>query len=149
MSQIEVRIPSDLVFERVVRAAAEEIGRQMNLDEERIADLTLAVSEAVTNAIEHGNQLERDIHVGVIFSIEAEQLQIQVMDQGKRVQALQVRQQGISEESLEQGQMRGLGLYIIHNLVDRVEFSSSEEGNTFTMWLHITPCGEQTRRSNE
>jgi serine/threonine-protein kinase RsbW len=142
MSQVEVRIPSDLVFERVVRAAAEEIGRQMGFDDERIADLTLVVSEAVTNAIEHGNQLQREIEVGVVFAMQPELLEVRVIDQGEKVQSLEIRRQGISEESIEQGELRGLGLYLIHQLVDHVEFSSSEEGNTFTMWLRINRSEE-------
>lgn len=136
---VEMRIPSDLVFERVVRAAAEEIGKQMGFSEERIADLTLAVSEAVTNAIEHGNRLQREIHVGVVFCMNAEDLEIRVIDQGEAKEPPEVRRCAISEESIEQGEIRGLGLYLIHQLVDRVEFSSGEEGNTFTMWLHMTP----------
>ncbi len=138
-NRIEMRIPSDLVFERVVRAAAEEIGRQMHFDADRVADLTLAVSEAVTNAIEHGNQLQQDIHVGVIFSLQPDHLEIRVVDQGEKIQPLEIRRSAITEDSIEQGELRGLGLYLIHQLVDRVEFVSSEEGNTFIMWLHSKP----------
>ena len=140
MNRVEMRIPSDLIFERVVRATAEEIGRQMGFDTERLADLALAVSEAVTNAIEHGNRLQHDIHVGVVFCLQDEGLEIRVVDQGDSLaDPPEIRCHGISDESLEQGELRGLGLYLIHQLVDRVEFSSGEEGNTFTMWLHMKP----------
>jgi len=149
MTEVEMRIPSDLVFERVVRAAAEEIGHQMGFPEERVADLTLAVSEAVTNAIEHGNRLQREICVGVIFSLESDHLQVRVVDQGQEEQPLEIRCRGITEESIERGELRGLGLYLIHQLVDRVEFSSGEEGNIFTMWLHIAPRNEQARRNEQ
>lgn len=148
-NKVEMRIPSDLVFERVVRAAAEEIGKQVGFTEERVADLTLAVSEAVTNAIEHGNRLRQEIHVGVVFSMEADRLEIRVIDQGEKAQPPEIRRCAISEESIEQGELRGLGLYLIHQLVDQVEFSSTEEGNTFTMWLHITPRDGQARRNQK
>ncbi len=140
MNQVEMRIPSNLVFERVVRAAAEEIGHQVGLTEEKVADLTLAVSEAVTNAIEHGNRLQQEFRVGIIFSVESEHLEIRVVDQGETEVPLEIRNRGITEESIEQGELRGLGLYLIHQLVDRVEFSSGKDGNVFTMWLHITPA---------
>jgi len=147
-NKIEMRIPSDLVFERVVRAAAEEIGKQVGFSEDRVADLTLAVSEAVTNAIEHGNRLRQEIHVGVVFSMEEDQIVIRVIDQGEKTQPPEIRRCTISEESIERGELRGLGLYLIHQLVDQVEFSSNEEGNTFTMWLHITPREGQGRRND-
>jgi serine/threonine-protein kinase RsbW len=147
VNKVEMRIPSDMVFERVVRAAAEEIGKQMGFSEDKVADLTLAVSEAVTNAIEHGNRQQREINVGVVFSMEADRLQIRVIDQGEKSQPPEIRRSVISEESIEQGELRGLGLYLIHQLVDQVEFTTSEEGNTFTMWLHI-PHDGQVRRSD-
>ncbi len=146
MNRVEIRIPSDLVFERVVRAAAQEIGRQMGFSEEKVADLTLAVSEAVANAIEHGNRFRREVHVGIVFSLEADQLVVRVIDQGRPDRPLEIRRQGLTEEVLQQGDFRGLGLFLIHQLVDRVEFSTGEEGNTFTMWLHINAPGEQVRR---
>jgi serine/threonine-protein kinase RsbW len=145
-NQVEMSIPSDLVFERVVRAAAQEIGRQMGFSEEKLADLTLAVSEAVTNAIEHGNRLQQEVHVGIIFSLEADHLVVRVIDQGEQPEPLPIRAHGITEESIEQGEWRGLGLYLIHQLVDRAEFSRSDEGNVFTMWLHINPRDDRTRR---
>ncbi len=141
-----MRIPSDLIFERVVRAAAGEIGRQVGLSEEKVADLTLAVSEAVTNAIEHGNRLQRDIDVGIVFVLKSDQLEVRVIDRGEKTQPPAIRHFGISEETLSQGEFRGLGLYLIHQLVDGVEFTSGEEGNTFTMWLHINRVEEQARR---
>ncbi len=147
INKVEMRIPSDLVFERVVRAAAEEIGKQVGFSEDRVADLTLAVSEAVTNAIEHGNRLRNEIDVGVEFCLDADRLEIRVIDQGEKSQPPEIRRCAISEESIEQGELRGLGLYLIHQLVDRVEFSSNEEGNIFTMWLHITPRDGPGRRN--
>ncbi len=145
-NQVEMSIPSDLVFERVVRAAAQEIGRQIGFSEEKLADLTLAVSEAVTNAIEHGNRLQQEVHVGIIFSLEADHLVVRVIDQGEWSEPPPIRTRGITEEAIEQGELRGLGLYLIHQLVDRAEFCSTEEGNVFTMWLHISPRDEQARR---
>ncbi len=147
MSQVEMRIPSNLVFERVVRAAAEEIGRQVGFDQEKVADLTLAVSEAVTNAIEHGNQEQQEICVGVVFSLGEDHLEVRVVDQGETQPPREIRCEGITEDSIERGEFRGLGLYLINQLVDRVEFSTSEEGNIFTMWLHIAPQNEQARRN--
>ena len=147
-NQVEMRIPSDLVFERVVRAAAEEIGKQVGFSEDRIADLTLAVSEAVTNAIEHGNQLRREINVGVVFSMENDQLKIRVIDQGETSEPPEIQRCAISEEAIEEGELRGLGLYLIHQLVDQVEFTSNEEGNSFTMWLHIPPQDGTARRND-
>lgn len=56
MQQVLVNIPSVPIFERVVRASADEVGRALGFSAERVEDLKLAVSEAVNNAIDHGNK---------------------------------------------------------------------------------------------
>src|SRR5215217_6877799 len=81
-NDIDIQIPSNLVFERVVRESAVFVARYLGFDEERVADLQLAVSEAVTNAIEHGNRSDIQVKVGVKFYINAGQLAVQVSDQG-------------------------------------------------------------------
>ena len=52
MQQVLVNIPSVPIFERVVRASADEVGRALGFSAERVEDLKLAVSEAVNNAID-------------------------------------------------------------------------------------------------
>jgi serine/threonine-protein kinase RsbW len=67
MQHVLVNIPSNPIFERVVRASASEVGQAIGLPAERIEDLKLAVSEAVNNAIEHGNRSEIAKLVEVTF----------------------------------------------------------------------------------
>ena len=45
MNDVEISIPSDHVFERIVRDSALVLARHMGFDEDRTADLQLAVSE--------------------------------------------------------------------------------------------------------
>ncbi|MGB9631776.1 MAG: ATP-binding protein, partial [Chloroflexaceae bacterium] len=56
MERVELNIPSNPIFERVVRASAAEVGSAIGFSEERVEDLKLAISEAVNNAIDHGNR---------------------------------------------------------------------------------------------
>jgi serine/threonine-protein kinase RsbW len=53
MEQVLVNIPSNPIFERVVRASTDAVGQAIGLTPDRLEDLKLAVSEAVNNAIEH------------------------------------------------------------------------------------------------
>src|SRR3954447_2876658 len=89
-NDIDIQIPSDLVFERVVRESAVFVARYLGFDEERVADLQLAVSEAVTNAIEHGNNSDIHVKVGVKFYIKDGQLAVQVSDQGYWMSAAEI-----------------------------------------------------------
>ncbi|MEI7769835.1 MAG: ATP-binding protein, partial [Chloroflexales bacterium] len=82
MQRIELSIPSHPIFERVVRASAAEVGTAFGFSGERVEDLKLAISEAVNNAIDHGNHGEVSKLVAVVFEIDGEKLEIRISDQG-------------------------------------------------------------------
>ena len=88
MERVLVNIPSNPVFERVVRASADEVGQAIGFTPERIEDLKLAVSEAVNNAIEHGNRRQSAKLVEVVFSLDQEVLEVCIRDEGEGVERL-------------------------------------------------------------
>src|SRR6478672_10622842 len=112
-NDINIQIPSDLVFERVVRESAVFVAKYLGFDEERVGDLQLAVSEAVTNAIEHGNNSDINIKVGVKFYIKAGRLAVQVSDQGHWVEATETVETALGdidmEDRLDHNMTRGMG----------------------------------------
>jgi serine/threonine-protein kinase RsbW len=136
MASVEVSIPSNLVFERVVRASAAEVGQAFGFSPDRIEDLKLAVSEAVTNAIEHGNKLGSDKLVAVVFELDHEKLEIRISDQGIGVERIDFNRRVVEEQNLESGMLRGFGMYLISALVDDYEVSSSHNGTILTLRLY-------------
>ena len=126
MNRIHLNIPSDLVFERVVRASAAELGTTMGFPDERIEDLKLAVSEAVTNAIEHGSRGRASVEV--IFAIDHDKLEVEIIDHGPGVSAFNTERRVVDEEHLDAGMLRGFGMYLISELVDQYEVQTSSEG---------------------
>ncbi len=136
MASVEVSIPSNLVFERVVRASAAEVGQAFGFSQDRIEDLKLAVSEAVTNAIEHGNKLGSDKLVAVVFDLDHEKLEIRISDQGIGVERIDFNRRIVEEQNLESGMLRGFGMYLISALVDDYEVSSSHTGTILTLRLY-------------
>jgi serine/threonine-protein kinase RsbW len=138
MQRIEMHIPSDPLFERVVRASTDEIGRVLDFPNERIEDLKLAVSEAVTNAIEHGNRQRTDTLVVVVFAVDHDKLEIHIADQGSGVDAerLDFAPQVVEEHHVEAEGRRGFGMFLISALVDQYEVKSSQNGTTLTLRLY-------------
>lgn len=151
-NDIEINIPSDLVFERVVRESAVVVAKHLGFSEERVADLQLAVSEAVTNAIEHGNNCDVSIKVGVKFFISSDKLAVQVTDKGKWDAAPgaldEVPLELDMEDRLEHDLTRGMGMFLIQRLVDNVELRSNDEGTEFTMWFNIERGPNNTSNVN-
>jgi serine/threonine-protein kinase RsbW len=136
MQRVLINIPSNPLFERIVRASADEVGQAAGFAPERIEDLKLAVSEAVNNAIEHGNQRADGKLVEVTFLMAHDQLEIRVQDQGSGVESVDFSQQVVREENLDSGMHRGFGMYLISALVDDCEVSSTAQGTTLTLKLY-------------
>lgn len=136
MERVLVNIPSNPVFERVVRASADEVGQAIGLTPERIEDLKLAVSEAVNNAIEHGNRKHPGKLVEVIFRLDSEKLEVSIRDEGPGVGQIDFSRRVVEEQNLESGMHRGFGMYLISALVDQCEVSSNQGGTTLTLRLY-------------
>ena len=136
MDRVELNIPSNPVFERVVRASAAEVGNAFGFSAERVEDLKLAISEAVNNAIDHGNRGEASRLVAVVFEIDGEKLEIRISDEGTGAEKLDTARRVVDEQSLESGHLRGFGMYLISELVDDLEVSSSQKGTVLTLRLY-------------
>ena len=62
---VELRVPSRMGYEKVAMGTAASVAKLMGFPDDRIEDLKTAIAEACLNAIEHGNQLNENLCVGV------------------------------------------------------------------------------------
>ena len=86
-------------------------------DEELSYKIVLLVSEAVTNAIEHGNEMDASKKVFVDIEIGKKQVQITVEDEGKGFQREAVQDPTDEANILMDG---GRGIFFIEELADKV-----------------------------
>ncbi len=137
---IELKIPSEPGYEKVVMKMAEEVAEKMGFTSERIEDLKTAVSEACMNAIEHGNQFDVNTKVFVILTVEDKTLAIDVKDEGRSGPPPKEVTAPDFDAQLANGQeIGGMGLFLIKSLVDQAEFVEPEiqGGNQFRMLIHL------------
>ena len=88
---VEVRLPSRLGYEKVAMSTAASVAKLMGFREDRVEDLKTAVAEACINAIEHGNRLNEGLSVGVVLSVDADSLEVKVIDDGKGMKSRPVK----------------------------------------------------------
>lgn len=81
---IEISLPSELGYEKVAISAIATLANHMGFSPERVDDLKTALSEAVLNSIEHGNQLNVQLNVQIIALIEHTALTLKIIDQGQQ-----------------------------------------------------------------
>ncbi len=134
---VEVYIPSELGYEKIPMAAAATVAHRMGFSEDRIEDLKTAVSEAVTNAIEHGNQSRVEVRVLVELTVQENSLTLNVVDQGnKPIPEIIDVGEGFQNRP---GFPRGLGMFLIKQLVDEMVVSTKPGRNEVRMVIHLEP----------
>jgi serine/threonine-protein kinase RsbW len=129
-SSVEVRIPSELGFEKVAMSTAASMAALMGFSPDRIEDLKTAVAEACINAIEHGNRLNNTLGVGVVLSTTADQLEVKVIDDGVGV-SIAPHSPDIDRKMHGEEDPRGMGMFLIQALVDEAEWHKGPPGKSF------------------
>jgi serine/threonine-protein kinase RsbW len=128
---IEIHIPSELGYEKVVMEAATAVARRMGFSPDRIQDLRTAVAEACLNAMEHGNKLDVSTKVAIVLTIQPDSLEVNVADTGKQPIPAQLPQPGLPPAH------RGWGMFLIEKLMDEVQVSSEPNGNQVRMVIYL------------
>ena len=128
--KVELTIPIIHDMELAATKTAEVVAKHMGLDEEKSAEISMALIEATINAFEHSDSQAGNVEIH--FVIQGDTLLITVTDRGKGFDKSKVKIPKI-EEKLSSDFKRGWGLQLIQELMDTVKFESSEEGTTVTM----------------
>lgn len=138
---VEVSLPNKCGHERIAMESSASFAKIVGFKQERIEDLKTAVSEACLNAIEHGNRGRPDARVVVTMSFKENIFSVSVRDEGEGMS------EGISEpgekpdieKKIENSERpRGLGIFLIKELMDQVEFNKmTSEGHEVSMVLKL------------
>ena len=128
--KVELTIPILQDMELAATKTAEVVAKHMNLDEEKTAEISMALIEATINAFEHSHSENGQVEIR--FVIQGDRLVIKVTDQGKGFDKSKVEIPNI-DEKLGADYKRGWGLKLIEELMDSVEYESSKSGTTVTM----------------
>jgi serine/threonine-protein kinase RsbW len=137
-STVEVSLPNQLGYERIAMQCAASFAKIVGFMPERVEDLKTAVSEACLNAMEHGNKCHPDKRVVITMNYEEGVFSVTVVDEGEGIEVLP--EDPDIEEKIENLETpRGLGIFLIKNLVDQVEFNKmTNEGHMVRMEIKMT-----------
>ena len=138
---IEISLPNKFGHERIAMECSASFARIVGFLPERIDDLKTAVSEACLNAMEHGNKHHPGTRVVVSMQYRDNVFSITVMDHGDGIQKLPdyIENPDINKKIENLQTPRGLGLFLIKQLVDQVEFNQmTDEGHMVRMVLKLT-----------
>ena len=126
---VELTLPVMQDMELAATKTAEVIAKRMDLDGEKTDEISMALIESCINAFEHSKSKD---NIFIQYIIDPEKLIIKVGDKGIGFDAEVVAIPKIVEK-LNSDNKRGWGLQLMKELMDTVEFQSSEDGTTVTM----------------
>lgn len=108
-----------------------DIQKDSQLDEEISSRLMLALSEAVTNAIVHGNKEDASKKVSVSVEVRPSEIISVVNDQGEGFDPDKTADPLDEENLLKPG---GRGIFLIEQITDAVQFKNN--GTTIEFTIH-------------
>lgn len=130
MDENRLVIPSDPNRIVEVDEFAERICRSLAFEQDDCDDIAISVTEAVNNAIEHGNSGDSTKSVTIVFKPLDDGLQIEVSDQGDGFEVDQIKDPTDPENLLAES---GRGILIIRHLMDEVNVFPSQNGTMVSM----------------
>jgi len=103
---------------------------------QQIADIRLAVDEAITNIIKHAYKGESKNSINIDISLESDHICIQIQDTGKSFKMKKFSEPDI-EQKIKEKKRGGMGVFLIHSLMDDVTYTHKNGANELIMCKFI------------
>ncbi len=117
-----VKFSSELQNIAKAEEVLDKISKFIKLDEPLYGTILLVLSEAINNAIVHGNKLNPSKKVSLTYKINKNSLEFEIEDEGEGFDPNAVPDPTAPENIEKEA---GRGIFIIKNLTDEVEFKKN------------------------
>ncbi len=116
---VRLRIPAKPEYIALGRLALTGLAQARSLDSDTIADLKLALTEAVSNSVRHAYDGVGEGQVEIRYELRGDRISVEVVDDGAGFDPEEAP--SFEGDELSEG---GLGIAIIRTLADEVEIES-------------------------
>lgn len=125
VEQMILNIPSDLKYLGAVDAAIQDLAREFSFSSDAINDVSTALIEACSNAIEHGNRFDPAKRVVVTLRFNGQSFTASVKDEGPGFNFQAALDEKSPPDPMSE---RGRGLMIMKAFTDRLAFRYADGG---------------------
>ena len=125
--QVEVVLTNELGYERIAMDSSASFAKIFGCPADRIEDLKTVVAEAAMNAIQHGNRGRANAKVTIFLDFKDDTINVAVIDEGNGIEEFPPNPD-IAKMIDNSDPPNGLGLFLIKQLADRVEFNQTTSG---------------------
>ena len=114
----------------------EDLSEELNLPKDLVFNLNLVLEEAVSNVIFYAYPDMRGQEILLKAWLEDNILCLELKDYGLEFDPTEVPQADITL-SAEEREIGGLGVFLVHQIMDTVEYRRTDGANILTMKKHI------------
>lgn len=132
MKNIRIEIPSLSENVRMIESFIDNAKEKFHLDDDIYGNIMIAVTEAVNNAIKHGNRMDGKKNVSLALSLEDSLIIFQVRDEGEGFDYHHLPDPTAPENIEKPG---GRGIFLMKHLSDEVRFIDG--GRTVELSFYI------------
>ncbi len=132
MNTISIQVPSISENIRMIESFIDNAKERFHLNDDIYGNIMIAVTEAVNNAIKHGNSGDRTKNVFLSLSLNESLIKFVIMDEGNGFD-YQNLPDPTAPENLEK--IGGRGIFLMKHLSDEVQFK--EEGRIVELSFYV------------
>jgi serine/threonine-protein kinase RsbW len=132
MNTISIQIPSIVENIRMIESFIDNAKERFDLDEDLYGNIMIAVTEAVNNAIKHGNSNNSSKNVFLSLTLNENLLKFVIKDEGTGFEYNNLPDPTAPENIEKPG---GRGIFLMKHLSDEVEFT--ENGKTVELSFYM------------
>ena len=127
-----LKLPSNLRSINVLDSFVQDLVHQYKISQEVHGNMLISLTEAVTNAITHGNHYDENKVVQINLQKKSDTIAIRVSDQGCGFDPASVPDPTCEENICKCG---GRGVFLMQRLCDQIQYK--DDGRTVEMHFKI------------
>jgi serine/threonine-protein kinase RsbW len=136
-SPVLLTLDSSLSSVDKVEQTAGDFAARAGFDEDTVLNIAMAVREAATNAVFHGNAYDPSKQIIASFEVNTDDLIIRIADQGPGLDPAGIPDP-LAPENILRGS--GRGIFLIRAFMDEVHFRQLQPGTELTLIKHRAPA---------
>jgi serine/threonine-protein kinase RsbW len=132
MNSISIQVPSIMENIRMIESFIDNAKDRFHLDDDIYGNIMIAVTEAVNNAIKHGNSNDKGKNVHLSLSLDESMIKFVIKDEGTGFDYINLPDPTAPENLEKPG---GRGIFLMKHLSDEVEFK--DQGREVVLSFYV------------
>jgi serine/threonine-protein kinase RsbW len=125
---VRLELPSHLKYLSTLAACVQDVARRLTPEDDKLYEIGLAVGELYSNIIIHACKNDPERRITIILYMYPQQFIVEFYDTG-----LAFNFPAVSPPVIDPPQERGMGLFLIHHLMDEVSYKPHDEYNLWRL----------------